>query len=483
MRSRPFLSVLVALGSAVGATFVAAVAAPAPPAEAASTTSAYVAMPVSQRIVDTRTSSPVPAGGTISVGITGAAPLPATGTVTAAVLNLTVTPPAAPGFWTVWPHGAARPEASNLNVDELQSLFGNVTPNLVTVPVGADGVVDIYGSGGGNVIVDLLGYYTPAATATAGRFESLPAPARVLDTRRRRHVPQLGETRTFKVPGAAGASAVAVNLTAVTNTPGFWQVYAQGSPAPATSNLNSPPGLSAAIANQAIVAVDATGSISIYSESGGDLIIDLVGSYTGAGAAPSSTGLFVPVSVSDTHRRHPPRRPEPARWNQATAGQEQLRGVGGEQPGRRSLRRVRRGAQRHHGRHALDRLSHRRHRRRHRPHEATDDVHDERRPALADAGEPCNRAGVVPWLHDVHRAGWASPGRPGGVFRRDAVGCAVRPTGHSPCADLFHAVRRRARRGRRSDRASARRGRRWRRCRLGSWRSDSGTPAPTAATA
>jgi lipoprotein-anchoring transpeptidase ErfK/SrfK len=296
MRSRSLLAVLAALGSVVGATVVAAVAVPAAGVQAAGVTSAYVAMPTSLRLVDTRQSSPVGAGETISVSVTGQAPLPAPGTVTAVVLNLTVTPPAAPGFWTVWPHGTTRPEASNLNVDELQSLSGTVTPNLVTVPVGADGVVDVYGSGGGNVIVDLLGYYTPADTATHGRFMSLPAPTRVLDTRGGAGF-SAGETRSFTVPGAAGASAVAVNLTSVTNLPGFWQVYAKGSPAPATSNLNSPPGLMAAIANQAIVAVDATGSISIFSENGGDLIIDLVGSYTGAGAESSSTGLFVPMTV------------------------------------------------------------------------------------------------------------------------------------------------------------------------------------------
>ncbi len=295
MRSRSFLAVLAALGSIVGATLVTAVAAPSTSVEAAGPTSSYVAMATSQRLVDTRQSSPVAAGATISIEITGAAPLPATGTVTAAVLNLTVTPPSGPGFWTVWPHTSPRPEASNLNVDELQFLSGNVTPNLVTVPVGADGVVDVYSSAGGNVIVDLLGYYTPAATATAGRFEPLAAATRVLDTRGAATF-AAGETRAFTVPGAAGASAVAVNLTAVTNTPGFWQVSAQGSPVPDTSNLNSPAGRSAAIANQAIVSVDTNGAISIYSQSGGDLIIDLVGTYTGAGAPDSSAGLFVPMT-------------------------------------------------------------------------------------------------------------------------------------------------------------------------------------------
>ncbi len=297
MRCRSLVAGLVALGSVIAVTLVGAVAAPVAAVEAAGTTSAYVPLPVSQRLVDTRqTLSPLPAGGTISVSVTGAVPLPPAGSVTAAVLNLTVTPPAAPGFWTVWPHTSPRPEASNLNVDELQSLFGNVTPNLVTVPVGADGVIDIYASGGGNVIVDFLGYYTPTTSATTGRFESLPAPSRVLDTRRVATF-AAKETRAFTVPGAAGASAVAINLTAVTNTAGFWQVYAQGTPAPATSNLNSPPGFSAAVANQAIVAVDAAGAISIYSENGGDLIIDLVGTYTGVGALPSPIGLFVPMTT------------------------------------------------------------------------------------------------------------------------------------------------------------------------------------------
>jgi hypothetical protein len=295
MRLRPVLAALTAFAAIVGAALVAAVAIPPAPAAAAGPTSAYVAMPVSKRLLDTRRSTPVPAGGSISVAVTGAAPLPATGSVTAVVLNVTVTPPSGPGFWTVWPHSRPRPEASNLNIDENQFLAGSVTPNLVTVPVGPDGVVDVYSSGGGNLIVDLLGYYTPATSATSGRFQPLPAPTRVLDTRMRATF-AAGETRNFTVPGAAGASAVAINLTAVTAVPGYWQVYAQGSPKPSTSNLNSPAGWSAAVANQAIVTVDGNGGITIFSESGGDLIIDLVGTYTGAGAPMSSTGLFVPMA-------------------------------------------------------------------------------------------------------------------------------------------------------------------------------------------
>ena len=86
------------------------------------------------------------------VAITGAAPLPAAGTAVAAILNLTITGPAAPGFWTAWPSGAARPDASILNVDEPASRLGDALalPNLVTVPVGADGSVSIYSETGGS---------------------------------------------------------------------------------------------------------------------------------------------------------------------------------------------------------------------------------------------------------------------------------------------------------------------------------------------
>jgi len=284
----------MAVGLLSPATVLIVAVAPGATVAAAPPTSAYVPLPVAQRLVDTRQSGALGPGGTITVGITGATPRPAPGTATAAVLNVTVPAPAGVGFWTVWPHGAPRPEASNLNVDELQSLTGTVTANLVTVPVGADGAVDVYTKSGGNVVVDLLGYYTPAATATAGRFTPLAAPSRVMDTRGAATF-RPGEARRFTIPGAAGATAAAINLTSVTVNRGFWQVYAAGGATPTTSNLNSPAGFGAVNSNQAIVGLDATGSITIFSQNGGDLIVDLVGTYTGATAPAGTAGLFVPV--------------------------------------------------------------------------------------------------------------------------------------------------------------------------------------------
>jgi len=286
------------LGATIGGVAITTAALPVAVVSAQAATSSYVALPTAQRLLDTRATLALNAGNTVSVKVTGEAPLPATGTVVAAVLNLTVTGPAGVGYWTVWPHASDRPEVSNINVDELQSLSGPflALPNLVTVPVGADGVVDIYASGGGHAIVDLLGYYTPAASSAAGRFQALPAPSRVLDTRGVSTF-NAGETRTFAVPGAAGSSAVAINLTAVTTRSGYWQLYSQGGAVPFTSNLNSPSGANAIVANQAIVPVDASGGITIFSEGGGDLLIDLVGTFTSESAPPDTDGLFVPLAT------------------------------------------------------------------------------------------------------------------------------------------------------------------------------------------
>jgi hypothetical protein len=111
-------------------------------------------------VLDTRNgtggySAPVGPGGTISLQVTGVDGVPASG-VTAVVLNVTATNPTASSYVTVYPDGSSRPLASNLNFTA-----GETIPNLVTVPVGADGQIDFYNqSGSVNLVADLAGYYT-----------------------------------------------------------------------------------------------------------------------------------------------------------------------------------------------------------------------------------------------------------------------------------------------------------------------------------
>jgi hypothetical protein len=198
----------------------------------------------------------------------------------------------------VYPSGTVRPTASNVNVDALAAYLGEglALANLVTVPVGPTGGVDIFSSAGGNVVVDMLGYYTPATTATAGRFVPLPAPSRMLDTRLTGSTMAASETRTYLAAGAAGASAVVLNVTTISQAPGYWQVFPAGSAQPSTSNVNSMYQGQVA-SNQVIVPVDAAGQFSVFSSNGGELIIDLIGSYTGGDSALSTNGLFVPLST------------------------------------------------------------------------------------------------------------------------------------------------------------------------------------------
>jgi len=111
------------------------------------------------RIVDTRSGTganlgPVPSGGTIDVQVTGRGGVPSTG-VRAVILNVTATQPAAMGYLTLFPAGAPRPNASDLNF-----AAGETRPNLVVVQVGTLGRVSLYSSAQTQVVVDVAGWFT-----------------------------------------------------------------------------------------------------------------------------------------------------------------------------------------------------------------------------------------------------------------------------------------------------------------------------------
>jgi hypothetical protein len=96
------------------------------------------------RILDTRDTAKPNAGQTITVPVG----VPAGTTV---VLNVTATAATGPGFVTVWPD-RDRPNASNLNI----VTAGQTIPNLVIVPVGADGNIRLYTDAGTHLIIDHL---------------------------------------------------------------------------------------------------------------------------------------------------------------------------------------------------------------------------------------------------------------------------------------------------------------------------------------
>ena len=149
--------------------------------------------------------------------------------VTAVVMNVTAADATTSGFITAYGEDTPRPTTSNVNFTAAQPV-----PNLVIVPVGADGYVDLYNSGLASVdlIADVSGYFTQAS---AGGYTSL-APFRVADTR---NIPgQVAGLTDFGIqiagndggllPGS-GITAVALNVTSTeSKSPGFLTVYPDG---------------------------------------------------------------------------------------------------------------------------------------------------------------------------------------------------------------------------------------------------------------
>jgi hypothetical protein len=107
------------------------------------------------RVLDTRSTAPLSPGGTITPTVTGFAGVPASG-VSAVALNVTVTAPTSWGFLTVYPNGAARPQAANVSF-----VAGQTVGDTVLAKVGADGKVAVYNAAGSaHVIIDVVGWYS-----------------------------------------------------------------------------------------------------------------------------------------------------------------------------------------------------------------------------------------------------------------------------------------------------------------------------------
>ena len=182
------------------------------------------------------------------------------------------------GFVTAYPTGGVVPSTSNLNVNG----NGDIRPNLVIVPLGAGGAVNLELFNVGNVVVDVAGYFVDATTA-AGLYHVI-APDRQADSR----VPLgfatsfgVGATQTLNPGGAVPATAAAIsqNVT-MTNTlgGGFVTAYPSDQTLPLASNGN------ATAANQDRASLTLTkvggggaGAVAYFVSGGADLVVDITG--------------------------------------------------------------------------------------------------------------------------------------------------------------------------------------------------------------
>ena len=240
-----------------------------------------------QRLVDTRepsttghpyterTEGGLPVVNTVATGRAG---VPNDG-VSAVVLTVTaVAAPSAAGGWvTVAPGGSPRPPTSNLNSNGR----GDIRPNLVVTPVGADGSIDLHLFAVDDVVVDVTGWFTDstATAGTAGRFHVLSNPYREVDTR----TPfgfdayPAPATRTLDpVVVPVGAAALAQNITIVDNAgAGFVTAFPEGTlPLASTANASGPAQLRS---TAAFTRMGSDDRLRYYSMVATDLVVDVTG--------------------------------------------------------------------------------------------------------------------------------------------------------------------------------------------------------------
>jgi len=284
---------------------------PSPPPPSAGPTTTYAPL-VPRRLLDTR-----PGQATFD-GVFGGMGLRARGSVTqlpianraavaatatAVVLNVTVTEPTAAGFITVYPCSSKRPTASNINF-----VAGETIANAVVARLDVDGTVCFFTSAPTHLVVDVNGYFPPAAS-----YAPL-VPGRLLDTRLGQEtadglfsgigprpagtVTELSTTSRAGVE--TGAAAAIVNVTVTQPfAAGFVTVYPCGTPRPTASNINFVAGET--IANAVVAMIGAEGRICLFNSAPTHLVVDVNGYFLpGSPYAP-----LVPVRLLDSRPEQP----------------------------------------------------------------------------------------------------------------------------------------------------------------------------------
>jgi hypothetical protein len=256
------------------------------------------------RILDTRSGTGAPkaalsAGHVLALQVTGRGGVPRDGT-TAVVLNVTETAATNAGNVIVYPGGAGTaPATSNLNYKA-----GQTTQNLVTVPLGPDGTVDLVDSAGSaDLLADVQGYYTTDGTTPGAGYLDILTPVRVLDTRSGAAKATVGPGKTLTLDlskNVSAESAVLLHVTATGATGNTYvSTYTTGSARPDVSDLNV--GAGETVSNLVAVRPDSHHRVTLFNHAGStDLVVDLVGVFGADVAGNASYVALAPHRVLDT---------------------------------------------------------------------------------------------------------------------------------------------------------------------------------------
>ena len=271
------------LVSAIGLGAMASPAVDAAPVAASTpSTNSFTALdPV--RVLGASAPAPLTAGRIQYLTVAGRHGAPAA--VAAARLVVTFSPAVAGVELRVHASGTTPPLVPTL----VAGAVGEPLVRSITVPVGANGQVEFRPTGAGVMTVDLVGFYTPAASSSAGRLQ-VTDPIRVTEAADARRV-------DVALPAAVPSDAAAVLLDVTawnSSTLGSWSTP-EGTPA-----VMAIPGRIAA--NQIVVRPTA-GRIVLAGSASSRIAVDVIGWFTGASTVSGSDGLFVvapPTRLVDT---------------------------------------------------------------------------------------------------------------------------------------------------------------------------------------
>lgn len=253
-------------------------AAPASPRVSASVaTSAFDAV-TPTRVASFIGGQRLPANSNRSIAIVGTAGVP----VGASAVTLTVmAASSSTGDLRVWTAGSTMPLASTMTLTA-----GGSLSQTLTVPVGVAGRIDLRSTVATDLLVDVHGYYSPATTATRGRYVAASAIASATTTA------VAGGTASFDLASVVPADVEAVVVTArARGGVGTWSV-------------GGLPVLSVRFGETAVNRVIVPGRTADFvASAAGEISVDVLGWYTGESAPSSNEGLFVsapPQRLYDT---------------------------------------------------------------------------------------------------------------------------------------------------------------------------------------
>ena len=234
-----------------------------------------------QRLMDTRVgfgATRLDAGQTVELQVAGNAGVPAD--ATAVTMNLTSVDAAAAGYVTAYPCDAQRPVVSNLNPQP-----GRTRPNMVTVPLSADGRLCLFSLNPVDLVADITGYYAADGASTF----TPTTPFRLIDTRDRLRAEMnagtagqqvgAGQVVTLQIAGVrgvpAGATAVSVNITTTASSGnGYLTAWpCNDRPVASTANMR----IDGAVSNGAQLPLSATGTLCVYAQNATHVVIDVNG--------------------------------------------------------------------------------------------------------------------------------------------------------------------------------------------------------------